>query len=189
MHRRAARLGPDRADRLVGDDAEAEEGDGHDEPEGEDAALEDEAFEGVEPRGPGVRQRVQSDEREGREPESRGAGASYGVLLSGNLYLVLPPGLTKRQTLDNSIHHSKLHIICSSFHRVHNIFFLPGRGAEDGRWNVERHVPGVRRQLAVHPRSRWQLRSRGLHHARPLSHQRVVSLFEECQLDMTQASA
>ena len=97
MHRRAARLGPDRADRLVGDDAEAEEGDGHDEPEGEDAALEDEAFEGVEPRGPGVWQRVQSDEREGREPESWGAGASYGVLLSGNLYLVLPPGLTKRQ--------------------------------------------------------------------------------------------
>ena len=99
MHRRAARLGPDRADRLVGDDAEAEEGDGHDEPEGEDAALEDEAFEGVEPRGPGVRQRVQSDEREGREPESRGAGASYGVLLSGNLYLVLPLAATKNKPL------------------------------------------------------------------------------------------
>ena len=95
MHRRAARLRADRAHRLVGDDAEAEEGDGRDEPEGEDAALEDEACEGVEPRGPGVRQRVQSDEREGREPESRGAGASNGVLLSGNLYLVLPLASTK----------------------------------------------------------------------------------------------
>ena len=99
MHRRAARLRADRAHRLVGDDAEAEEGDGHDEPEGEDAALEDEAFEGVEPRGPGVRQRVQSDEREGREPESRSEGASYGVLLSGNLYLVLPLAATKNKPL------------------------------------------------------------------------------------------
>ena len=84
MHRRAARLGPDRADRLVGDDAEAEEGDGHDEPEGEDAALEDEALKGVEPRGPGVRQRLQPDEREGGEHQSGCEGAPHdGVILPG----------------------------------------------------------------------------------------------------------
>ena len=69
LYRRASRLRPDRAHRLLGDDAQTQEGAGHGEPEGKDAALEgdQQQGEGVEPRGPGVRQRLQPDEREGGE--------------------------------------------------------------------------------------------------------------------------
>merc|ERR1719239_898039 len=69
VHRRAPRLRPDRAYRLLGDDAQAQEGPGHGEPEGKDAALEggQQQGKGVEPRGPGVRQRLQPDEWEGGE--------------------------------------------------------------------------------------------------------------------------
>ena len=84
LHRRAPRLRPDRAHRLLGDDAQTQEGAGHGEPEGKDAALEgSQQGEGVEPRGPGVRKRLQPDEWKGGEHQSGCEGAPDGIILPG----------------------------------------------------------------------------------------------------------